>query len=314
MKIVNRRLQIGLLVVLFSLLFTCAPAEAQTAKRLMLKDGSYQLASKWEVTGDRVRYFSTERNEWEEVPASMVDWQTTESFEKQREEQRKVDLKQAEEDEQSEAKAARYFIAHGLHLPDFGGVYLLDRYKGELQLIELSQSNGEVNRAGGGNILRGVISPMVSSKQLIELKGEHARAQSHLEQPAIFVEIDPDPGTKPLPLAERFRIARLEPKKNARLIGSLKIAITGKVNEQEFYLPATAEQLPGGWVKLTPSRPLPAGEYAVVEMLDAKTMNAYVWDFGVNPSAPETPGWKAVPESSLPAGSATPQNPASRPQ
>ena len=73
----------------FLLLFAHGPAEAQTAKRLVLKDGSYQLASKWEVNGDRVRYFSTERNEWEEVPASMIDWPATENFEKQRESQRK---------------------------------------------------------------------------------------------------------------------------------------------------------------------------------------------------------------------------------
>jgi hypothetical protein len=316
MKTVNRRLQIGLLVVFFCLLFTCGPAEAQTAKRLMLKDGSYQLASKWEVTADRVRYFSTERNEWEEVPASMVDWQATESFEKQRESQRKADLKQSEEDEEPEAKvpARPVIIAPGLHLPASGGVYLLDRYNGELQLTALTQSSGEVNRPSSRNILGGIISPIVSSKQSIELKGEHARAQSHLEQPAIFIDIDQDPAAKLLTLADRFRIARLEPKKDARLIGSLKVDITGKVNEQEFYLPSTTEQLANGWIKLTPSQPLSPGEYAVVEMLDSKTMNAYVWDFGVNPSSPVIPGWKAAPQSSVPAERATQPDIEKRPQ
>ncbi len=303
----KRRLQIVLLAGFFWLLFGHGTAEAQGAKRLMLKDGSYQMASQWEVNGERVRYFSSERNEWEEVPASMVDWQATENFEKQRASQRQLDLKPSEEEDEEEARAAPGpTIAPGLHLPSSGGVYLLDSNKGELQLTELTQSSGEVSRQSGHGLLRGAFG----SKQSIELKGEHARAQAHLGQTAIFIDIDQEPGGKSLPLAERFRITRLESKKDARVVGNVKVAVTGRVNEQEIYLAAAAEQLPGGWVKLTPSQTLSAGEYAVVEMLDLKTMNSYVWDFGVNPTSQENPGvWKAAPDADTAAPSGLEKRP-----
>ena len=44
------------------------PLAAETAK-LILKDGAHHLVRSYERKGDRVRFFSVERDQWEELPA-----------------------------------------------------------------------------------------------------------------------------------------------------------------------------------------------------------------------------------------------------
>jgi hypothetical protein len=295
------RILITLAAVTTLLLLTAPAAPAQElAKRLILKDGSYQLATKWEVKGERLRYLSAERNEWEEVPNSMVDWAATNKYEKDRAAGKPspeaVVLDKELEAERQADEARSPHVAPGLRLPDDGGIILLDTFQSQPQLVELLQNSGELNRNMKGNILRATINPIASSKQIIELPGAHSKIQAHATVPAIYVNVDQqDQLDKATQIAEkskeeqlpwdRFRIVSLQTKQDKRIIGDLKIAIYGKVSQEQKLVPTTATRLTGGWVKVTPSSDLAPGEYALVELLGKDGMNLYVWDFGVNPSA-----------------------------
>jgi len=288
-----------LLALVCALAFFHASAQ-QNPKRLILKDGSYQVVTKWEVKGDRVRYYSAERYGWEELPNSLIDWPATEKYSQEHEKQRTVSAAEVAQEEEADRKveeAESPTVVPGLRLPTGGGVFLLDEFHRQPQLVELVQSGGEVNKQRGKNILRAALNPLaLSSKQTIELKGLHARIQAHQTQPAIYVNVDTsDTGSDSAKQAaqskdtdlqpDRYRIVRLEEKKDSRIVGNLSIAVYGKVTQKENWVKTNSTPV-GAWVKVTPAEPLPEGEYAVVEMLDKKQMNIYVWDFGVNPAAP----------------------------
>src|SRR5258708_11495532 len=46
-------------------------------KKLVLRDGNFQLVKDYRRNGERVRYLSAERGDWEEIPAAVVDWDAT---------------------------------------------------------------------------------------------------------------------------------------------------------------------------------------------------------------------------------------------
>ena len=318
-----------LIAAALGLLFASNSSAQDLARRLILKDGSYQLVNQYEVKGDRVRYKSAERDEWEELPSSLVDWPATEKYEKDRASSAIPEASAVDKEtdaERAEEESHMPQVAPGLRLPDDTGIFLLDNFQGQPQLVELQQSEGDINRNSKANILRGVLVPIPSAKQTIELEGEHAALHSHVAVPSIYINTEdeaqeppkgetasaklsqpsldaprpeqqtsqqPEQPVKALVPYDRFRIVRVKVKNGKRIVGDLKRSVNGKVNQDQNYVKTTIDRVSGGWLKLTPIEDMSPGEYALVEMKGSEGMNLYVWDFGVDPKAPANANpWK----------------------
>src|SRR3990172_11301127 len=104
---VLRSLLLALAVSLFAL---------AAGQKLVLKDGSSHLVRSYQIQGDRVRYFSLERNEWEEIPGSLVDWKATEELnQKERTEVLQKAKEASAPDRSAPADDSGFEIAPGLH-------------------------------------------------------------------------------------------------------------------------------------------------------------------------------------------------------
>lgn len=286
----------------------------QVAKRLILKDGSYQSATKWEVHEDRVRYYSADRDEWEEVPNSMVDWSATDKYEKEREagaaSPEAIALNKELEADRAARDANAPQVAPGLRLDDTNAGYLLDTFQGQQQLVQLKQNGGTVEHNIRKTIFHGNVAHSPSE---ILLAGAHAAAQAHVPLPSLYVNSGTTPGqtssgAQPVTLPwDRFRIVSLELRPDKRLVPSIKNSSSGDVIEQPDVVKTTDEQLTGGWVKITPMAPLSQGEYALVELLGDEGINLYVWDFAINPDAPANQNAEQASPPGTPAATEAPK-------
>ena len=293
--------------------------------RLILKDGSYQVVMSYQVNGNVVRYYSAERDATEEIPAELIDWDATRRWERQHPAVESVDAGQGLAvdhapnpaidpellKEETDRAAWTPEVAPDLRLPEQDSVLALDYFHGAPELVPLVQSEGELNRTTGHNIMKLAINPRSASHQIEQLKGVEAAVQLHVDTPAIYVRLGDDSGVMrggtPLTVDTHgagsgaktdssggspdsgYVMVRADVRTDTRVLASFNIGVLGGgMKEQEDAIEMASEVLPGGhWMKLTPKRPLDFGEYALMEVVSENEINLGVWDFGVHPVAPE---------------------------
>lgn len=285
-------------------------ARAPHRIHLILKDGSFQIVTSYTIAGKIVRYVSAERGgAQEEIPTELVDLAATQRWEKQHTtpaagEGRPPALDPELLKEEQERAALTPEVEPDLRLPEEDTLLALDYFQGTPELVPMMQSEGDLNRTTSHSIVKRVVNPRAAAQQLVTLRGVKSYVQLHVNTPVFYLRIgDEAPattGSAPIVVdthgassakinttsnssASRYVIVQADVRTDARVISSFRgDRLTDDVVETKN------ESLPGGhWIKLTPSRALLFGEYAIVEMLSDREINLGVWDFGVHPTAPE---------------------------
>lgn len=245
-------------------------------KKLVLTDGSFQIVREYQRQGDRVRYFSTERGDWEEIPASLIDWDATEKAAAeteaaQKEALEKIHAATASEIATSIDTGSSLLVGSGVFLPDPPGFYVLDGKN----VLSLEQSQSDSNLDKGRAILKGLSGmPLISTKRIIEVPGKHAKIRVQGAEPEFYFRTAD--GRVP-----QLTLVRADINGDKRQLTTAVIDMVGRTSYQQHEVPLLVSEAAHGVQRLAMGQKLAPGEYALLEMTP-EGVNSYVWDFGVD--------------------------------
>jgi hypothetical protein len=253
------------------------PYALPKGKKLILKDGTFQIVREYSVEGDRVRYYSTERSAWEEIPAQMVDWDATHKFEAEQATQDAVLKSKIHASAVAERTSGidvdrSLEIKPGLFLPDAVGFYALDANK---TLHEMKQSLATTDLSKGREVGR-LLSPIpiIPRKQSLQLPNARAALRISTRDPEFFMR----------PADERephFRLLHAQIKNGRRILEDIRTYMTGDQTHQGQEIDFQTWTPARGVFRYTVNQRLEPGEYAFVEMI-SEGVSGYVWDFGID--------------------------------
>lgn len=252
--------------ILAALLFFSALLPAATFK-LYLADGTFHVVKEYKVDGDRIRYYSIERSDWEEMPTSLVDLTRTESEKSERAKTLAAETKLVSDED----KAARAIQEEVLKIPQDPGVYALDDGR-TLRIFKLAESNFHNNK--GRQILKVLAPiPLVPGKGTVEIPESHSLNILNIDRPDLYIQLSKE---------ERFGLIKLNPHLGVRIVEHVTVVpVSNEAVEEVEEVKIFRKQLTESWLyKIWPEEPLTPGEYAVVQYTPGK-LDMQIWDFQV---------------------------------
>ena len=264
-------------------------------QKLVLKDGNFQLVRSYERHGERVKYFSVERNDWEEIPSAMVDWEATEKARVSDEKAEAALVKRVQAQEQAQKVVsvvdvdASLPVGQGAFLPSGEGMFVV-----EGKSITRLEQVGAQTRRDKKRAIEQVISPVpiIPSKHNVELPGAKAKIRVNTVSgpPEFYLrEVAPDPDNPTMVWQSsrqgvggpEVELVRATVKGNVRRLKALRSLMGQQISAESTTVAIQRWEIAKDVYRFTVSEPLPPGEYALAEILP-DGMNVFVWDFGVD--------------------------------
>ncbi len=266
------------------------PVPVPRGKKLVLKDGSFQVVREYQRKGERVRYYSVERSEWEEIPATIVDWDATRKAEAEAAKHEKELVEKIKATEAAERAVeldvdASIQIAPGVFLPSGEGMYAVQG----AELVPLEQAAADM-KVDKKRVLEQVLSPIpiVPSRHKVQIPGKSAQVRLTTREPEFYIRTD---GREP-----QLELIHAQVKGDTRLLEFISTNIAGQHTEKRQTISLQSWKLAKGVYRFTLSQTLEPGEYAVGEILP-EGLNLNVWDFGVDAAGK---GGAQAPKNSTP--------------
>ena len=250
-----------------AILFLALSAWAANIK-LYLKDGNYHLVREYQVQTDRIRFYSVERSEWEEIPLDMVDLKRTETEAAARKAELDKDAKILSEEDAAE----RAMKKEAARIPENAGVYWIEG--DQTKALKAAESAVHTNKRR--EVLKALSPiPAITGKATLEISSEHSQNVFTNPEQEFYIQLSE---------SERFGIAKLTPKGGVRIVENLTyIPVSKEVVEEPTMVEIFRQQLSDdGLYKIWPKDKLEPGEYAVVEYTEGK-VNIQTWDFAIRP-------------------------------
>lgn len=251
---------------LLTIFVLCACCLDAATVRLYLKDGTHQLVREYKVQSDRVRYYSVERGDWEEIPLDLTDIKRTQDEAKDKDEKLARDTAEAAAEDKAERDAAREIA----RVPYNAGVYAV--VGEELKTVPVAESKLITDKKR--SILKALSPiPMVAGKATIEIDGLASKTAVPGPRPEFYIRLSEE---------QRFGIVRVTPGKGkapSRVVMNVSIVpVSKEMIEEHDDIEIFRRQVGNGLYKIWPTKELPPGEYAVIEYTEGK-VNPQIWDF-----------------------------------